>query len=215
MKKLLNIMMLGAVTVSLFGCSPSNIKESSSTPEDMPDGIIIEKNTTAAMTLPETSKYTIPADAETGENGGPGAMETTAVDRSYYPEDKQHGESLDETGTMIIVYVPGPKGISPSFDYVDTCDAESVMQALKNNNAVTDDVEVYSFEVSEDGRSAVLNISDATSVYAAAPEKEVVAAIANTFIDNFSLDEISVSTDGTDYGYMGFSQEYDVKSKTK
>ena len=113
MKKFLNILMLSAAALMLFGCTPSTIRESGA-PEDFPDGVVIEKNTTAAMTLPETSKYTIPADAETGENGGPGAMETTAVDRSYYPEDKQHGESVEENGTMIIVYIPGSNGISAS-----------------------------------------------------------------------------------------------------
>lgn len=214
MKKFLNILMLSAAALMLFGCTPSTIRESGA-PEDFPDGVVIEKNTTAAMTLPETSKYTIPADAETGENGGPGAMETTAVDRSYYPEDKQHGESVEENGTMIIVYIPGSNGISASFDYVDTCDAASVIQALKNNNALTDDIDLISYTPSEDGRSAQLEISDATSVYAAASDKMVVAAVANTFIDNFGLDEIDVTAAGEDYGYMGFSQEFDTKKSAK
>lgn len=214
MKKFLNILMLTAAALMLFGCTPSTIRESGST-EDFPDGVVIEKDTTAAMTLPETSKYTIPADAETGENGGPGAMETTAVDRSYYPEDKQHGESVEENGTMIIIYVPGSNGITSVFDYVDTCDADSVIQAMKNNNALTDDIDVISFEKSDDGRNAKLEISDATAVYAAASDKEVVAAVANTFIDNFNLDEIDITAAGEDYGYMGFSQEYDAKKSTK
>ena len=214
MKKFSKLLMLTAAAHMLFGCTPSTIRESGA-PEDFPDGVVIEKNTTAAMTLPETSKYTIPADAETGENGGPGAMETTAVDRSYYPEDKQQGESVEENGTMIIVYIPGSNGISASFDYVDTCDAASVIQALKNNNALTDDIDLISYTPSEDGKSAQLEISDATSVYAAASDKMVVAAVANTFIDNFGLDEIDVTAAGEDYGYMGFSQEFDTKKSTK
>ena len=209
MKKFLNIVTLGAAALMLFGCTPSNIQESADR-EDMPDGLVIERETSAAMTLPETSKYTIPADAETGENGGPGAMETTAVDRSYYPEDKQHGESAEEKGTMVILYVPGAKGMGGGFDYVDTCDAESVIQALKNNNALTEDVELISFEISEDGRSAKLNISAATAVYAAAPADEVVAAVGNTFIDNFNLDEIDITAGSVDYGYLGFQQQYDA-----
>ena len=136
-------------------------------------------------------------------------MATTAVDYSYYPEDKRPSESAEEQGTMIIIYIPGPKGITTSFDYVDTCDAESVLQALKNNNAITESVELVSFEVNDAERSAVLEISEAASVYAAASEEEVVAAVANTFIDNFSLDEIDMIVGGEDLGYMGFSQEFD------
>lgn len=208
MKKFLNIVTLGAVALMLFGCSPSNIQESANN-EDMPDGAIIPRETSAAMTLPETSKYTIPADAETGENGGPGAMETTAVDRSYYPEEKQHGESVEEKGTMIMYYVPTTDGMSGGFDYVDTCDAESLIEVLKKNNALTDDVELISFEKSEDGRSAKLSISAATAVYSAAPAEEVVAAVGNTFIDNFNLDEIDITAGSVDYGYVGYQQQYD------
>ena len=200
MKRFLNKLVIGAAAISLFGCTPSSIQESNPDDMMMPDGVVIEKNPTAAMTLPESSSYTIPDDAPTGENGGPGAMSTTAVDYSYYPEDKRPSESAEEQGTMIIIYVPGPKGITTSFDYVDTCDAESVLQALKNNNAITESVELVSFEVNDEERSAVLEISEAASVYAAASEDEVVAAIANTFIDNFSLDEIDMRVGGEDLG---------------
>ena len=137
MKRFLNKLVIGAAAISLFGCTPSSIQESNPDDMMMPDGVVIERNPTAAMTLPESSSYTIPDDAPTGENGGPGAMATTAVDYSYYPEDKRPSESAEEQGTMIIIYIPGPKGITTSFDYVDTCDAESVLQALKNNNANT------------------------------------------------------------------------------
>ena len=209
MKRFLNKLVIGAAAISLFGCTPSSIQESNPDDMMMPDGVVIERNPTAAMTLPESSSYTIPDDAPTGENGGPGAMATTAVDYSYYPEDKRPSESAEEQGTMIIIYIPGPKGITTSFDYVDTCDAESELQALKNNNAITESVELVSFEVNDAERSAVLEISEAASVYAAASEEEVVAAVANTFIDNFSLDEIDMIVGGEDLGYMGFSQEFD------
>lgn len=209
MKRFLNKLVIGTVAISLFGCTPSSIQESNPDDMMMPDGVVIERNPTAAMTLPESSSYTIPDDAPTGENGGPGAMSTTAVDYSYYPEDKRPSESAEEQGTMIILYIPGPKGITTSFDYVDTCDAESVLQALKNNNAITESVELVSFEVNDAERSAVLEISEAASVYAAASEEEVVTAVVNTFIDNFSLDEIDMIVSGEDLGYMGFSQEFD------
>ena len=60
----------------LFGCSPSEIKASRRI--EIPAGAVIETGTRETWTMPETSKYTIPADAETGEAGGPGAMATTA-----------------------------------------------------------------------------------------------------------------------------------------
>ncbi len=210
MKKSIIAIILGAAALALFGCTPSTIEESGADDIAMPDGISVQRNTTAAMTLPESSAYTIPADAETGVNGGPGAMSTTAVDYSYYPEDKRPVETEEEQGTMIILYIPGRGGLRTSFDIVDTCDAETVFQALKNNNALTDDVDLVSFEVSEDQASAVLEMTDSTAVYAAATEEEVVTAVANTFINNFGLDEIKIIVGGEDFGYLGFSQEYDA-----
>lgn len=212
MKRFLNAVILGLTALTLFGCNPSSSQESSSEiPSDEIEGLLIPRNTTAYMTLPETSKYVIPEGAETGENGGPGAMSTTAVDYSYYPDDKRPVESSEEQGTMIILYVPGAKGLTTVFDYVDACDAESVLQALKDNNALTGDVDLVSFEISEDGRSAEIEITDSTAVYAAASEDMVVTAVANTYIDNFSLDEIKVIVGGADMGTRGFSQEYEAK----
>lgn len=199
------VTLLAAVSATLLvACAPSTIEESAGI--DMENVISIPENLTGELTLPESSEYTIPEGAETGVNGGPGAMSTTAVDYSYFPEDKRPDENT-ESGTMVILYVPGSRGITNNFDYVDTIDAESLIEVLINNNAVTDDVEVESFEISEDGSSASLTISKATSVYEAASEDEVVAAIANTFIDNFSLKTISVSVteSGNTYDDMGFT----------
>lgn len=178
MKRFLNKLVIGAAAISLFGCTPSSIQESNPDDMMMPDGVVIERNPTAAMTLPESSSYTIPDDAPTGENGGPGAMATTAVDYSYYPEDKRPSESAEEQGTMIIIYIPGPKGITTSFDYVDTCDAESVLQALKNNNAITESVELVRFEVNDAERSAVLEISEAGGL--AAMDASVAISASDT-----------------------------------
>ena len=65
MKKLINIVILGISAMMLFGCAPSEIKASQEV--SIPAGAVIETGTRETWTMPETSKYTIPADAETGE----------------------------------------------------------------------------------------------------------------------------------------------------
>lgn len=210
MKRFLHKCLLGLTAVSLAACTPSTVQESRDPrfqAETVPDDL------TGDMTLPESTAYTIPEGAETGENGGPGPLATTG-DYSYYPEDKQPTEGT-ETGATVILYIPGADGIRAAFENIETMDADSLMEALINNNAVTDDVSVESFEIAEDESSATLVISNATSVYEAASEDEVVTAVANTFIDNFGLDTISVSVteSGGEYPDQVFSQEYDVKKQ--
>lgn len=211
MKRFVVELLIGILLVLLAGCSPSNIQQSNDTNLQ---GLIVPDDLTGDMTLPETSEYVIPADAETGENGGPGAMETTAADYSYYPEDKQPSETVDN-GILVILYVPRSGGIFSTFDFVDTLDEDSLMEVLVNNNTITDDVTLESFEMAEDGNSASIIISNATSVYEAASEEEVVTAIANTFIDNLGLDTVSLSvtSSGNTYTDLSYSQKFNANKK--
>ena len=191
----------------LFGCTPSDIKASQSV--EIPAGAILETTTVPSWTMPETSKYTIPADAETGEKGGPGAMETTEVDYSYYPDDKQPVIADDETATtQVIIYKAVLGGIDQDFDAVEECDAPSLIEAMIRNGAIKDGCEVIFFEVN--GRAGELELSSLKGVFYKATEEEVVASVVNTFIDNFDLDTLKLVVGDKDYGEMGFNSDYDV-----
>jgi len=103
-KKSFYITALFVTVAVLSGCAKSNVHAVNETgvPED---ALIVDMNATEeTWTMPETSKYTIPENAETGEFGGPGAMETTAVDYSYYPESKRPKESEEEETSTLVCY---------------------------------------------------------------------------------------------------------------
>lgn len=212
MKTFFNMILSGVLLALLMsGCQPSTVLETGI------EGVTAPDDLGGDMTFPESSSYVIPEDAETGVNGGPGAMSTTAVDYSYYPEERiQSSSETTQTGTMVILYIPGSGGITSSFDFVDTVDGDSLIGALINNNALTDDITAESFEISEDGQSATLTVTGARSVYEAATEEEVVTAIANTFIDNFNLHYISINVteSGNSYENLRFSQEFDAKRQS-
>lgn len=207
MKKLLNIVFLGALSLLLFGCTPSDIKASQSI--EIPEGAVIETGTQETWTMPESSKYVIPADAETGEKGGPGAMATTAVDYSYYPDSKQPVIADGETATtQVIIYKAVLGGVDQDFDAVEECTAETLIDAMIRNGAIKDSCKVVSFDVS--GSAGVLELTSLKGVYYKATEEEVVASVVNTFIDNFNLDSLKLVVGEKDYGEMGFISDYDV-----
>ncbi len=207
MKNLLNIVLLGAAAMLLFGCSPSNIKASQSI--EIPAGAVIETGTQETWTMPESSKYVIPENAETGEMGGPGAMDTTAVDYSFYPDSKQPVIADGETAiTQVIIYKAVLGGVDQDFDAVEECNAESLIAAMIKNGAIKDNCEVVSFDVA-DGIGE-LKLSALNGVYYKATEEEVIASVVNTFIDNFSLKGLKLTVGDKDYGEMGFISDYDV-----
>lgn len=207
MKKLLNIVLLGALSMLLFGCTPSDIKASQSI--EIPEGAVIQTSAQETWTMPESSKYVIPADAETGEKGGPGAMATTEVDYSYYPDSKQPVIADGETATtQVIIYKAVLGGVDQDFDAVEECTAETLIDAMIRNGAIKDSCKVVSFDVS--GTTGVLELTSLKGVFYKATEEEVVASVVNTFIDNFNLDSLKLVVGEKDYGEMGFISDYDV-----
>ena len=207
MKRLFNIVLAGMAAMLLFGCTPSDIKASQSV--EIPAGAILETGTRETWTMPETSQYTIPADAETGEKGGPGAMQTTEVDYSYYPSDKQPVVADDETATtQVIIYKAVLGGIDQDFDAVEECNAQSLIDAMIRNGAIKEGCEVISFDV--ENKAGKLELSSLKGVFYKATEDEVVASVVNTFIDNFNLDTLKLIVGDKDYGEMGFTSDYDV-----
>ncbi|MDO4960483.1 MAG: hypothetical protein Q4E57_01305 [Eubacteriales bacterium] len=207
MKKLLiNILLLGTAVVMLTGCKPSNLKNDETM--FIPEGAMIASEPETTWKIPETSKYVIPENAETGEFGGPGAMETTAVDYSMYPEGKRPVAATpeDENTTLVILYRQNDLGLMQDFDAVEVCDAESLIGALQRNGAFKEGTEVVDFTVGED-MVGDLTLS-ALNIYSTRDRNVVVAGIANTFIDNLQLKSINITIGDEDLGNFEFTTEY-------
>ncbi len=207
MKKIANIVLMTAAAAALLaGCSPSTITNEETS--FIPDGAVIASEAETTWTLPETKEYVIPENAPTGEAGGPGAMETTAVDYSSYPKDKQPvaAEPGDENKTLIILYRQTDLGLEQDFDAVDTCDAASLIEALAKNGAFKEGSKVTDFTVDDD-KVGHLTL-DKLDIYGTRDEEVVVAGIANTFIDNLQLKALELKAGDKDYGVLEFNSEY-------
>lgn len=212
MKKWIRLLPVVLAAFALAACTPSNIKseESMTMPQDV---LKVEKTTkadgeTAASKAPSsTAAYSIPADAPTGEKGGPGMMETTTADaKADYPEDKKAiGE---ETGTVVCLYTLDETGVNQLFDSVDTCDADSLVAALVTNKVLADGTKAESFSV-ENGVGK-LKLNKLEGVYAKAKEEQLTACVANTFIDNLDLKSLSLRAGDKDYGTLTFTDEYNA-----
>ena len=206
MKKIINIVLMATAAAVLAGCSPSTITNEETS--FIPDEATIPAEEETTWTLPETKEYVIPDDAPTGEAGGPGAMETTAVDYSMYPKDKQPvaAEPGDENKTLIILYRQTDLGLSQDFDSVDTCDADSLIEALARNGAFKEGSKVTEFTV-DDSKIGHLTL-DKLEIYGTRDEDVVVAGIANTFIDNLQLKGLELTVGDKNYGTLEFNSEY-------
>ncbi len=202
MNKIHTLFIVGAAAVLLAACTPSNLSNKET--QFIPEGATIAE-TSEAWTMPPTSKYVIPENAETGEHGGPGAMQTTAVDYSVYPEGKRPvaAEAGDENKTLVILYRQTDLGMKQDFDAVDVCDAESLIKALINCGAFKDGTEVEDFTVSGDTGHLSLN---QLNIYSGRDEYVVIAGIANTFIDNLGLKKLALEIGGEDYGTYEFTE---------
>lgn len=206
MKKIVNIILLGAAAAVLTACSPSTIKNEET--QFVPDGATIPSEQETTWTPPETKEYVIPENAPTGVDGGPGAMETTAVDYSMYPEDKRPvaAEPGDENTTLVILYRQTDLGLDQDFDAVDVCDASSLIEALAKNGAFKEGSKVVDFTV-DDNKTGHLKL-DKLNIYGGRDEDVVIAGIANTFIDNLRLKDIEITIGDKDYGVLEFNTEY-------
>ena len=206
LKKIINIVLMATAAAVLAGCSPSTVTNEETS--FIPDEATIPAPEETTWTVPETKEYVIPDDAPTGEEGGPGAMETTAVDYSMYPKDKQPvaAEPGDENKTLIILYRQTDLGLSQDFDSVDTCDADSLIEALARNGAFKEGSKVTEFTV-DDSKIGHLTL-DKLEIYGTRDEDVVVAGIANTFIDNLQLKGLELTVGDKNYGTLEFNSEY-------
>ena len=207
-KAILGLIMIAGLMAALTACGGSKTEEST-VAEGMEGAVVgdILSQTTQAENLFETDRtYEIPADAPTGVDGGPGMMETQPVTiNQNYPEDKQHGEALPE-GTMVCLYAAANYGIYQLFEYVDVCDADSLIAAMIYDDIVEDGTEVVAFN--NDGGDAVLELNSLVAGYDTASEEQIVTCVVNTFIENLGLNTLQLKVGSKDYGQRSFNEDF-------
>lgn len=193
---------------SLWGCTPSNIASAESSP--IPEGVIASEGETISLKDRPTVEYTIPADAPTGVDGGPGMMETQALDDSFYPEDKRAAstDSAEDAGSIVCLYMVDQSGVVQTMADVDSLDADALIGAMVEEGILADGTEVLSW--SQEGTKASLTLNQLTPVYEKAKEEVILACVVNTLTENLDLDSVDVKAGEKDYGTQSFTNEYDA-----
>lgn len=209
MKKVLNLMTVIAAAAALSACTPSDISSAETT--SVPQENVAETQQESEMSLKDkpTTEYTIPADAPTGVDGGPGVMETTAVDDSYYPEDKRSsGETVAEASAGVhALYMVDDTGVYQQMAEVSGTDADALIAAMVENGILAEGTEVSNF--SQEGTEAEITLNQLKPVYEKASEKQILACVVNTLTENLDLDSIDVKVGDKDYGKQTFTDDYD------
>ena len=205
MKKIVSFTIAALTVLTLSACTPSDISSGEST--QVPEGVT-ETQTRETMSLKDrpTVEYSIPADAPTGENGGPGVMETTAVDDSYYPEDKRSSGNESAETEIACLYVPGEDGVVQSLTDVSSMDADGLIAGLVNEGAIGPGTEVEAF--SQAGSTASLKLNQLTAAAPNISEDVLLACIVNTFTENLGVDSVTVTAGDKNYGTLSYTDEY-------
>ena len=209
MKKLRISMLLAAAALSLAACTPSNItaEESASVPE----GVMATEGETISLKDRPTVEYVIPEDAPTGVDGGPGVMETTAVDNSFYPDDKQSPQTTAEAEgeeAVVCLYGVNDTGVVQTMAEAAGMDADSLIAAMVEEGILAAGTEVSSF--SQEGNTAELALNQLEAVYQDASEEQILACVVNTMTENLGLESISVKAGDKDYGQQSYTDEYNA-----
>lgn len=209
MKKLRISMLLTAAALSLAACTPSNITAEEST--SVPEGVMATEGETISLKDRPTVEYVIPEDAPTGVDGGPGVMETTAVDNSFYPDDKQSPQTTAEAEgeeAVVCLYGVNDTGVVQTMAEAAGMDADSLIAAMVEEGILAEGTEVSSF--SQEGNTAELALNQLEAVYQDASEEQILACVVNTMTENLGLESISVKAGDKDYGQQSYTDEYNA-----
>ncbi len=209
MKKLRISMLLAAAALSLAACTPSNITAEEST--SVPEGVMATEGETISLKDRPTVEYVIPEDAPTGVDGGPGVMETTAVDNSFYPDDKQSPQTTAEAEgeeAVVCLYGVNDTGVVQTMAEAAGMDADSLIAAMVEEGILAAGTEVSSF--SQEGNTAELALNQLEAVYQDASEEQILACVVNTMTENLGLESISVKAGDKDYGQQSYTDEYNA-----
>ena len=221
MKKLRISMLLAAAALSLAACTPSNITAEEST--SVPEGVMATEGETISLKDRPTVEYVIPEDAPTGVDGGPGVMETTAVDNSFYPDDKQSPQTTAEAEgeeAVVCLYGVNDTGVVQTMAEAAGMDADSLIAAMVEEGILAAGTEVSSFSqegagtevssFSQEGNTAELALNQLEAVYQDASEEQILACVVNTMTENLGLESISVKAGDKDYGQQSYTDEYNA-----
>ena len=200
-----------AAAAALSACTPSDISSAETTAAP-PEGVVEtqqEQELTISLKDKPTVTYTIPADAPTGVDGGPGVMETTAVDDSYYPEDKRSsGETVAEASEGVhALYTVDDTGVYQVMADVSDTDAKSLIAAMVENGILAEGTSVESY--SQEGTTATISLNQLKPVYEKASEEQIMACVVNTLTENLNLESIDVKVGDKDYGQQSYTDDYD------
>ena len=209
MKKLRISMLLAAAALSLAACTPSNITAEEST--SVLEGVMATEGETISLKDRPTVEYVIPEDAPTGVDGGPGVMETTAVDNSFYPDDKQSPQTTAEAEgeeAVVCLYGVNDTGVVQTMAEAAGMDADSLIAAMVEEGILAEGTEVSSF--SQEGSTAELALNQLEAVYQDASEEQILACVVNTMTENLGLESISVKAGDKDYGQQSYTDEYNA-----
>ena len=206
-KTIFGLMMIMALAAALTACGGSSETESAAESMEGVNPVDIMAQTSQATGLFETDQtYSIPDDAPTGVEGGPGMMDTQPVTvNENYPEDKQQREALPE-GTMVCLYAAANYGIYQLFEYVDVCDADSLVASMVNDDILEAGTEVVAFN--NEGGEATLELNSLVAGYDTASEEQIVTCVVNTFIENLGLDSLTLIAGDANYGQRTFNDGY-------
>ena len=209
MKKLRISMLLAAAAFSLAACTHSYITAEEST--SVPEGVMATEGETISLKDRPTVEYVIPEDAPTGVDGGPGVMETTAVDNSFYPDDKQSPQTTAEAEgeeAVVCLYGVNDTGVVQTMAEAAGMDADSLIAAMVEEGILAAGTEVSSF--SQEGSTAELALNQLEAVYQDASEEQILACVVNTMTENLGLESISVKAGDKDYGQQSYTDEYNA-----
>lgn len=204
LKKIVSFTAAAIAIFALSACTPSDISsgENSQRPE-----AATEAETLNLKDRP-TVEYSIPADAPTGVDGGPGVMETTAVDDSYYPEDKRGGAEDGAATEIACLYVPSADGIVQSLSDVSALDADGLIAGLVTEGVLGQGTEVAAF--SQEGSTASLSLNRLSAAAPDLSDEVLLACIVNTFTENLGIDSLSVTAGDEDFGTLSYTDEYNA-----
>ena len=97
-------------------------------------------------------------------------------------------------------------GIYQLFEYVDEANADSLVAVMTQDDILEAGTEVISF--SNEGGDAELELNQLIAGYDSASEDQILACVANTFIENLGLDKLTITVDGETYGPLTFNDDY-------
>ncbi len=187
---LFGIFVLSAVILS--ACKTSSQAESQSA-ESTSASAVSSRATTTEAASEQTKEETTASSASESASGsttaaaqGDGPAFHMKETENNLPENKTPDPNAQKE-TLVALYLPseGTKGIYMDFGSVPVLDAQSVVNQLVEYQLLPENSTVLSYEA--DGAKASLNL-----IGIDLKEHRKVVCVANTFIENFNLESITI-----------------------